>query len=322
MTTIDLSKPTPPPTSLLDVLPRRLALTLPELQEVARRAGDAPLPFDITEPRETGDLEARLGTSRTTSEDQAYAAVLAALHDPTRSLVRRGLITGEGAGNLDEGLAGAVGLLATPRVALDLDVALSPGNRQQAGQQAGQQVRAWHRQAGDAVATLATTDGVVFELAWFPVSAWPAEVARVAVLPEDLELGTSKVPAYLELPYELADAAVEAGTSNRPDLVEVLTARHAGAVLDGDGRPLPEAEVPGVLAALGRETHGRLRALVADVSRASTTVIGVRSWLLVDDGWRSLHTHHREGLAYVELRTTTAHDLPADLAPVLAEVMW
>ena len=317
MTTIDLSAPTPPPATLLDALPRRVALTLPELQEVARRAGDAPLPFDILEPSATGDLEARLGISRGTSEDKAYAAVLAALHDPIDSLVRRGLIVDDPSGTLDPGLAGAVGLLATPRVALDLDVAVGPGRQQQAGQQ----VKAWHRQAGGAVATLATTDGIVFELAWFPTSAWPGELARVAVLPEDLTLGASQVPAYLELPYELADAAVEAGSSGRSDLVEVLTARHAGAVLDREGRPLPEAEVPGVLAALGRESQGRLRAMVADVSRARATVVGVRSWLLVGDGWRSLHSHHREGLLSVEIRAAAAADLAPDLAPVLAEVM-
>ncbi len=227
-------------------------------------------------------------------------------------MTRRGLLTGE-PGELDAGLAGAVGLLATPRVALDLDVAVGTGRVQQ--------VKAWHRQSGDAVATLATCDGVVFELAWFPTSAWPAELARVAALPEDLVLRDSQVPGYLDLPFELADAAVEAGTSGRSDLVQVLTGRHAGGVRDGDARALPDAEVPGVLAALGIESQGRLRAMVADTSRASTTVVGVRSWLLLADGWRSLHSHFRDDLACVELRRADAADLAADLAPVLAEVV-
>ena len=312
MTTIDLSTPTPPPDSLLDALPRRVALTLPELQEVARRAGDAPLPFDVVEPAATGALEARLGTSRGTVAHEAYVAALAALHEPVDSLGRRGLLSSSG--ELDQGIAGAVGLLATPRVALDLDVAVGAGGARV------HQVKAWHRQAGDAVATLATGDGLVFELAWFPTVAWPAELARVAVLPEDVALRTSRVPAYLDLPFELADAAVEAGSSGRSDLVEVLTGRHAGGVLDGDGRPLPETEVPGVLAALAVESQGRLRAMVADVSHATTTVVGVRSWMLLADGWRSLHSHQREGLSCVEVRAAEAGDLAADLAPVLAEV--
>jgi hypothetical protein len=317
VTTIDLSTPTPPPESLLDALPRRVALSLPELQAVAQRAGDAPLPFDVAAPRAAsgaGSLESRLGTSRGTVEDQAYAAALAALHDPVESLTRRGLLDADGV--LDHGVAGAVGLLATPRVALDLDVAVDGG----AGSGGPQQVKAWHRQSGDAVATLATCDGLVFELAWFPTSAWPAELARVAVLPEDLVLRDSRVPDYLDLPFELADAAVEAGTIGRSDLVQVLTGRHVGEVRDGDGRPLPEAEVPGALSALATECHGRLRAMVADVSHATTTVVGVRSWLLLADGWRSLHSHQRDGLPCVEVRAADAGDLAADLAPVLAEV--
>ena len=315
MSTIDLTTPTPPPESLLDALPRRVSLTLPELQEVARRAGDAPLPFDIVAPSEVDALEARLGASRGTSEDEAYAAALAALHDPLDSLVRRGLLSGDGPDDLtlDQGLAGAVGLLATPRVALDLDLAVDAG--------ASLQVKAWHRQAGDAVATLATCDGIVFELAWFPTSAWPGELARVAVLPEDLAVRESLVPSYLDLPFELADAAVEAGTSGRSDLVQVLTSRHEGGVRDGDGRAVPDAEVSGILAALGTESRGRLRAMVADLSRASTSVVGVRSWVLLADGWRSLHSHHRDGLPCVEIRAAEPADLAADLAPVLAEVM-
>jgi hypothetical protein len=306
VTTIDLSTPTPPPTSLLDALPRRLALTLPELELVASRAGGAPLPFDVSTPGETPALENRLGASRGTAEDQAYAAAIAALHDPAQSLARRGLIVDDG---LDEGLAGAVGLLATPTYAIEVDVVVD-----------GIQVKAWHRASGDAVATLATSDGIVFELAWFPTSAWPAELARVGVLPEDLVLRESVVPAFVDLPYELADAAVEAGEGGRSDLLAVLTSQHDGAVRDADGRPVPTTEVPGLLHALGTEAQGRLRVLIADVSREQTTVVGVRSWVLLADGWRTLHPHDEGASTRVELRAIDAVDLAADLAPVLAEV--
>ncbi|WP_323792498.1 hypothetical protein [Nocardioides sp.] len=310
MSTIDLSTPSPAPRSLLGSLPRRVALTLPELQEVARRAGDAPLPFDLAESAPADALESRLGESRACVEDEAYATALAALHDPVDSLTRRGLISSDG--TLEEGLAGAVGLLATPQVALDLDLGVQGESLRQ--------VKAWHRQSGDAVASLATGDGLVFELAWFPTTAWPAELARVAVLPEDHSKRASQVPPVVDLPFELADAAVEAGSHGRSDLLQVLISRHEGDVLDGEGRPLPQAEVPGVLDALGRESRGRLRALVADVSRSTTTVVGVRSWVLLADGWRTLHSHHGGEPARVEIRSITAAELAVDLAPVLAEV--
>jgi hypothetical protein len=111
MTTIDLSTPPPPPTGLLDGLPRRVALTLPELRLVAERAGGAPLPFDVVEPAPAAALEDRLGQSRGTVEDAAYVSVLASLRDAETSLTHRGLHNDEG---IDAGLLGAVGLLATP----------------------------------------------------------------------------------------------------------------------------------------------------------------------------------------------------------------
>ncbi|MEZ5191857.1 MAG: hypothetical protein R2734_04710 [Nocardioides sp.] len=77
---------------------------------------------------------------------------------PHETLNRRGLVRG---GAVDA-LAGAVGLLATPRVALDLDVVVR-----------GRQARAWHRQAGDAVAALAGADGVVFSWAG-STRQWPS----------------------------------------------------------------------------------------------------------------------------------------------------
>lgn len=291
---------------MLDALPRRVALTLPELQFVAERAGGAPLPFDVSAPGAAAPLEDRLGASRGTTEDQAYLAALEALHDPETSLARRGLLVGD---DVDDGLAGAVGLLATPTYAVELDVTVEQV-----------QVKAWHRANDTAVAALATSDGIVFELAWFPVAAWPDELARVGVLPEDLALRESLVPEYLDLPYALADAAIEAAAGARSDLVQVLAGQHDGEVVDAQGRPLPAAEVPGVLQALGTEAQGRLRVLVADVSSEPTTVVGVRSWVLVADGWRTLHPHQVNGATRVEIRAVEAAELAVDLAPVLAEV--
>jgi hypothetical protein len=308
---IDLGSGRPTPVDLLDGLPRRLALTLPELRLVAERAGGAPLPFDLAAPRAGSPLEGRLGETRGATDDAAYAAALAALHDPGVSLSRRGLMVGEpDHGVVDEGLVGAVGLLATPTVALDLDVAVGTVH-----------ARAWHRQAGEAVAALSTVDGIVFELAWFPTSAWADELARVAVIPEDVVLRESQVPQTLHVPYELADAAGEAMRTSRSDLVPVLVAQQSGRTTDEAGEPVDDAVVSAVLGALTTEGQGRLRVLVADVTAAETSVVGVVSWTLLHDGWRALRPHRIDDELHVEVRSVEPRDLAADLAPVLAEVL-
>ncbi len=306
MATIDLSNPPPAPAGVLGALPRRVTLTLPELQLVAARAGDAPLPFEMLGPGGERELGGRLGRTPATLEAEAYDAAVSSLHDPQSSLARRGLLVDT---SMDEGLLGAVGLLATPTVALDLDVAAGDSR-----------VKAWHRQHGGAVASLATVDGIVFELAWFPTDRWPAELARATVLPEDLTLRGSVVPDRVVLPYELADAASEAVVSNRSDLLSVLVADHTGETRGADGRVLPDLEVVSLLSALSTESRGRLRVLVADVSGATTSVVGVVSWVLLADGWRTLRPRRADGIDRVELSRVDPGDLARELAPVLAEV--
>jgi len=308
--TIDLGPPQPTPHDLLDGLPRRVALTLPELRFVATHANGAPLPFDVHEPDHgDGGLDDRLGRSRGGDEQEAYADALGRLHDPAASLSRRGLLVGGPDGVVDEGIVGAIGLLATPTVAVDIDVAAG-----------GVQVKSWHRQNGGAVATLSTQDGIVFELAWFPTWGWAAELARVAVVPEDLPLHDSVVPDRLDLPHDLADAAVEAARTHRTDLVPVLVSHHRSPVTNGDGRELPASEVASVLTGLATETRGRLRALVADVSGTETTTVGVVAWTLVADGWRALRARRNDDELRLEVARVIPEDLAAELAPVLAEV--
>ena len=308
MVTIDLTTPPTPPASFLDGMARRLALTLPELRLVADLAGGAPLPFDLqpadSTPADSGSLSGRLGQSQGSAEDTAYTDAIGTLHDPDDSLRRRGLLTDEGA---DPGVVGAVGLLATPRLALDIDVAAG-----------ATQVKAWHRQDGGAVASLSTCDDIVFELAWFPVDQWTAELARVTAVPEDLSLSTSHVPAVLDVPYALADSIGEALRSGRSDLVPVLMGQSEGEVLS-DGDALGHSEAAAALSAVHSESRGRLRILAAEVSDRATTSVGVISWVLLRDGWHSLTPRHDDG-ARVAIARVDPDDLATELAPVLAQV--
>ncbi|GAA3830621.1 hypothetical protein [Nocardioides panacisoli] len=307
MPTIDLTPAPPVVTSALDAAPRRIGLTLSELGVVAELAGGAPLPFEVAAPAESGGLESRLGQSRTTTADQAYRAVVDGLPNPVAALYRRGLVSD---GVLDANIAGAVGLLATPRLALDIDIAFGDV-----------QAKAWYRQADGAVASLATVDGIVFELAWFGTEAWPAELARVAAISEELTLDDSAVPAYVDLPFELADAGAEAIRTNRNDLLPVLAGRHSGDVRGADGRALPDDEVTRVITALSTEARGRLRAMVADVPvERVPAAVGVVSWTLLADGWHALRPHRARSGLRVEVSRAEPSALAVVLAPLLAEV--
>ena len=310
MVTIDLSTPPPPAESVLEALPRRVALTLPELTLAARLAGDAPLPFTPADPvAEAEPLAGRLGATRPSREDEAYAAAMASLHDPEGTLTRRGLLVD---GALDAGVAGAIGLLATPALALDIDVSL-----------ARCQAKAWHRYNHGAVATLSTSDGIVFELAWFPVAHWTDELARVTAAPRDDEgepARTSGVPEHVDLPYALVDAVGEALRSGRGDLVTVLVGQQDLDVRVG--REVVDGAVAAtVVSALHTESHGRLRVLAAEVAADVATDVGVVSWVLLADGWHSITPHQEGEAARVAVRRVDPEQLATELAPVLARVI-
>jgi len=305
------------PPGLLDAVSRRVGLTLPELRLAAELAGGAPLPFDVAAPPSADPLEARLGPGPGRA-DAAYADALAALADPRDTLARRGLVDGAAKRGLDAGVAGALGMLGTPEAAVQIDVVVG-----------GVQARAWHHRSGPGVATLATADGLVFELSWLPVAGWPWELTRAATLPRDLVTEPSSVPDEVAAPFALLDAAGEALHSRRADLVPLLAGHHAGSVHEGD-RPLADADVAALLQHLASETRGRLRALVSDLTgsdRASASsvagvagVIGVVSWLLLADGWHSVELADVASEPTVRLRRVQAADLARQLAPVLAEV--
>lgn len=312
MPTIDLGRvaePQLPPSTLgpIDAAPRRIGLTLTELQEAARLVGDAPLPFEVAEPAAAADsMQSRLGQSPATTDDQAYRSVIDGLHDAGESLARRGLVVDH---VLDAGVAGAIGLLAAPRIAFDVDLRMGRV-----------QARVWQRQDGPAVASLATVDGIVFELAWFSTDAWAGELARIAAPSEEVTLADSQVPSYVDLPFELAEAAAEAARVGRPDLVPVLVARHPDAVRGPDG-PLSADVAARLLLALAGEAQGRLRGMAANVSGAEVDSVGVVSWTLLADGWRALRPHHEEGVLRLEVRAVEPADLAGVVAPVISPLL-
>ena len=313
MPVVDLGPRTAPAPDLWHGLPRRIGLTRRELEHLAGVLS-CPLPYESTldlssvAPGDTPAtaLDGRLGAR---PQDLAHGRLQRALahpDDPAATLERRGVVVD---GTVEEGVRGALGLLALPDLALDLDVRVG-----------GTQVHAWHRQADGAVAELATADGVVFELAWFALEHWSAELGRVGRLPEDVELRRSALPPLVDLPFELLDAASEAARTHRPDLLPVLAQRYAGTVLAEDGLPLDAVQTQGVLAAIGEESRGRLRGLSAAVGADRHRPTGIVSWLLLADGWHALRAHGPGEALRIEVTLVGPEDLAIHLAPVLAEV--
>lgn len=314
MTVVDLTTtPAPAPAGLLDGLPRRVGLTLPELRHAAALAGGAPLPFDEASPAgpESDRLGTRLGTRLgggpgrpSASPEPAYDTVLAGLPDPATSLARRGLL----ADGLDTGLAGALGLLATPRLAVDLDLAVD-----------GIAVRSWHRQRGEAVALLSTADGLLFELVRCHTSQWADELTRVATVPDADPAGPGVRTARsgVLLPFELADAAAEAVAAGRADLLPTLIAQ-TGPMLDLDGEPRDDEHALAMLETLTGAPRGRLRALATDVSSPDALPVATVSWMLPRDRWMALSADERPG--WLRMAPAGASDLAVALAPALAAV--
>jgi hypothetical protein len=85
--------------TVLSQTPRRLGLTLPELQLAGRVAHDAPLPFDLTAPTAGSSIASRLGASRVAARDSSYRRALAGLPDHLRERTEpRRLVWGRDSG--------------------------------------------------------------------------------------------------------------------------------------------------------------------------------------------------------------------------------
>jgi hypothetical protein len=157
----------------------------------------------------------------------------------------------------------------------------------------GVQVKSWQRQSDLGVATLATADGIVFEIAWLPTDRWADELGRVATCPATAD--ERQRGAGVGRPALRAARRGRRGPAQWSwRLVPVLADHHSGAVVKS-GRPVADADVAGLLQTLSRETRGRLRALAAHVGDSAPSVVGVVSWLLLSDGWHALETQSGGG---------------------------
>ena len=279
MVTIDLTTPPPPARQL----PRRAAppggAHAPRAAAVAELAGGAPLPFDLAEaagpacprgpPRPVPRHRRGHGVRR--------RAGLAAR--PGDSLRRRGLLTDAG---IDAGLAGAIGLLATPHA--------------RARPRRGRRRHARSRPGTGRPATRSPRwpPSTASSSSWrgSPPTSGPASSPGSPSIPEDVDLSESAVPAHVDLPFELVDATGEALRAGRSDLVPVLMSQHGEGIVDGDAEP---ARRHGRRHRRGRRPHRGPRPPAGagrQVSDAATTVVGVVSWVLLADGWHALRPHH------------------------------
>ena len=307
--TVDLATPPPAPAGTLQGLPRRVALTLPELRLLAEKAGGAPLPFDVAEsgahrrqpardpPR---PVPGRRPTRRPTPPRSST------LHDPTESLTRRGLLDGDRA---DAGVVGALGLLATPAIALDLDVAAGPVRG-----------RAWHRQRGSAVAV--------------PVHRRRHRL-RAGVVRER-PLARRAGPDGRRARGHRA-RRLHRPRARRPPLRAARRGRRGAAL-----RPLRPARrpsspttpaPPSTPTASPSTTPPRPRssprssarpaagcAPWSPTSRPAAVSSACSRGCCSSDGWRVLRPHHEEDAHRVEVRRVEPADLASVLGPVLAEV--
>lgn len=194
---------------------------------------------------------------------------------------------------------------------VDLDVAVR-------GREGIHRVRSWHRRRDGWVATLATIDGRDFELTWCADSGWPAVLARTAHV---VTHKSPTLPPVVDLPLDLLLGVGEASASGRTHVIDELLGRYAGRVREaGSVEELkPSADPRRLVAGLHAGVQGRLRAVV--VSYAGRAAAGAIEWLLFSDGWRSLATYARDGVAMVRLDARTADHLAVDVAATLTSVV-
>lgn len=255
--------------------------------ELAAAIARVSLPWQGLVRRATGSLEAALGATEP-DPDEVPDEV-----DATLELRRAGLLVGppDGVGP-HPWLHGLLVLLAGGEVRVDADLVVRP----LAAAHGAVRLRSWHRLHGDRFAAVSTTDGRTVELARGADAAWPAVLTHLATVQAEPTAvpGLPCAPAAMvELPWDILIASGRAVRERRGDLVRELTARAAGRTLVayGDGtepRPASSTDIAEQLQLLHLTVRGRLQVTVGGGRTDGPRRLGLISWLLFPDGWRSL----------------------------------
>lgn len=283
-------------------LARSLPLSLAELVAAARLAGDVPLPFGYD------DSGGRLA-SRLAAGDPDLASLQASVAEALpggaaeASLADRGLLAD---GRLLAEPAAALHTLAggRSRAVVDVSVRRRDGART---------LHCWLGVQGRLVARLATTDGLLHELAWHDLGRWSAELARIACVdPAADAVERQPLPAYVSLPSVLLMAAARAVADGRSDLVAGLAAGQPGRVRAGEPgrvRPVDAPDAYALLRAVASPT-ARLRALATsgDPARRGVRVL---AWVRLGPAWHEL-------VPGPGATTRSRRRVPADLGRALA----
>jgi hypothetical protein len=305
---VDLTSPAP----AADTRPRRLPVTLAELDALAERLEHLPLPVRAAAPVDSR-LQERMDGAPRASEATEPSAVRSSLRDKGLTVES----TDDQPDDVPPAVRASLAALAlgTPRI--ELRAVVDRGG-------ARVPLTAWFGVLGPVATGLATVDGRTFELSFLGVEHLRGELVRALPDPAGDDPAPRLPAGGLRLPWEALTAATDAGERGRGDLVHRLAERVAAQRPD---LGLSAPEVVRALADVRTALRGRLRATVtggrpaADATGAAETPgVGVLSWLLLGDRWHVLAPVREPGRRDVLLRPVAAEDLPEQVAELVAEV--
>ncbi|MEO5851629.1 MAG: hypothetical protein ABIQ15_03870 [Nocardioides sp.] len=293
-------------------LPRRVALPRTALESLAARTGTT-LPWRAAAT--SSRLARALGDLPDAPTDPRGP------HDPG-ALEARGLVDAAGVPLAE--VAAALEVLGRPEVAVRVDL----GVRRAAAPQGSSRLVAWHHLRAGRVTALVTVGAPEVELAWFADEHWPRELAHLVTVPTRPDAPvTSPVPTAvpasvpphaLTLPFELLVAAGAALRERRPEVLAELLARHR--VVGPDGAELDRAAAAEQVGLLHTAGQGRVQVTVAGTAGDGHRRLGVVTWVLFADGWRSLVPATVDGVPVVRLATATPPMLGVAVARLVAGV--
>lgn len=305
MPLVDLTSPA----DAADTRPRRLPVTLAELDALAELLEGLPLPVRAAAPADSR-LRDRMDGGARASEVPEPSAVRESLRDKGLTLP-----SPDGDDQPDDvppAVRASLTALAlgTPRIELRAVVEAAGGARVP--------LTAWFGVLGPVATSLGTIDGRTFELSFLGVEHLRAELVRALPAPPAADAGPRLPSGGLRLPWQVLTAATAAGERGRGELVDRMAERVATTRPDLD---LSAAEVLRALGAVRAALRGRLRVTVTGGRPGGDgpAGVGLLSWLLLGDRWHELAPVREPGRRDVLLRPVDARDLPEQVAALLAE---